>query len=363
MFSHYDEYRALYPSRVGSESVSLPAKLLAAHLARLPPIHLSVLKLVINHFAELINSTKTDEADEVYIQKLSLSFGRCLVRPKVETALTLDDRFPVLLFADLVRSADEVFGAADELRDGGKREDRYLPRRQRTKPVDVRLSRSSLRAAGAGVPAVPDQAEAMAVLKEHRESLSSNSTSPESASVRGSGSSAPKVLDPIKTGLAEAGLPVVAEAQVTASPMEEVDQERLLPSPGAESTANGVDAAAGKLEGKAAPVQAPVQGKGATEDAFVPPSSPRAAEERRPAEPEDEPFIPPGSSTSAEAEVKGLGAAQEEDGQDQGQGQENEPLGQLAARGSLKRSEGAKKARPVSGRIAAARASFEAEGK
>lgn len=384
LFSQYDEYRALYPSRVGSESVSLPPKLLASHLARLPPIHLSVLKLVITHFANLINSTKTDEPDEVYLQKLSLSFGRALVRPKVETALTLDDRFPVLLFADLVRGAGEVFAAADELRDGGRRDDRYMPRRQRTKPVDVRLSRSSLRAAGAGVPAVPGQAEAMAVLREHRESLSSTSTRQDEEAREGSGGSAGRVVEPIRTGAGdgEGGLPVVAEGQVlSASPVEATHQplgvEAPVVSPTSESGVEGVDAAAAKLEGR----PAPVQGEGATEEAFVPPA-PSPAGDRRPGTPDDEPFVPP-AATTPEPEVvapavpvalAGLGAPDQEaqgqgrvEGERVGQGEDG-AVAELEARSSLRRSEGARRggvrgARPVSGRIAAARASFEQEGK
>lgn len=82
-----------------------------------------VLRAVISHFSNLIKSTQTDESEEVYLQKLSLSMSRCIIRPKVETALTLDDRHPVLLFADLVKNFEGVFKAADELK-SKQREDR-----------------------------------------------------------------------------------------------------------------------------------------------------------------------------------------------------------------------------------------------
>jgi hypothetical protein len=44
------------------------------------------------------------------------------MRPKVETAITLDDRFPALLVADLIRGREVVFKSADELKVG--RDDR-----------------------------------------------------------------------------------------------------------------------------------------------------------------------------------------------------------------------------------------------
>lgn len=44
------------------------------------------------------------------------------MRPKIETAITLDDRFPALLVADLIRGKDIIFRSADELKVG--RDDR-----------------------------------------------------------------------------------------------------------------------------------------------------------------------------------------------------------------------------------------------
>ena len=115
----------------------------------------------------------------MFLQKLSLSVARCLLRPKQETPLTLDDRFPTLLFIDLVKSYDEIFKSADELKTK-QREDRcalslpsippvvdlplsYKPRRQRTKPIDLRLSRSSM-----GSPGAIDPSTAGELLKSHQ---------------------------------------------------------------------------------------------------------------------------------------------------------------------------------------------------
>ncbi|KAK4046385.1 Rho-GTPase-activating protein 8 [Microbotryomycetes sp. JL201] len=171
IFTQYDEIKQLYPVRVGSEIVEVPAKAIAEHLSRLPPIHLEVLRYVMRHFHELLNSTKTDEADEVYLQKLSLSLARCVLRPRYETAITLDDRFPALLFSDLVRQFEVIFSSADELK--SERTDRFKPRRQRTRPTDARLSRSSMGVAATEV-IHPDKADSL--LREQRQALASPPT-------------------------------------------------------------------------------------------------------------------------------------------------------------------------------------------
>ncbi|SCZ91402.1 BZ3500_MvSof-1268-A1-R1_Chr1-2g01385 [Microbotryum saponariae] len=185
VFSQYDELRHLYPKRVGSEIVNVPAKLLAEHLARMPVTHLEVVRAMILYFAEMIQSTPTDtegtETDEVYLQKLALSVARCLVRPRQETSLSIDDRFPTLVFSDLVKNHAVIFASADELKHSKKREERYRPRRQRTKPVDARLSRSKIGVAERGTVGVE---EGMELLQEHRKSLSSSEEAGEKGDVR-----------------------------------------------------------------------------------------------------------------------------------------------------------------------------------
>ncbi|KAK4057745.1 Rho-GTPase-activating protein 8 [Microbotryomycetes sp. JL221] len=172
LYTQYDEFKQLYPVRVGSEVFEVPVKAIADHVSRLPPVHLAVLRLVIEHFARLIDETKTDETDEVYLQKLSLSLARCVVRPRFETAISLDDRFPTLLFADLVRHHTVIFSSADQLKSG--RDDRYKPRRQRTRPMDARLSRSSM---GVSANESIDRETADALLREQHKAKAT-STSP-----------------------------------------------------------------------------------------------------------------------------------------------------------------------------------------
>lgn len=89
--------------------------------------------------------------------------------------MTLDDRFPGLLFIDLVKSYEEVFADADLLR-SKQREDRYKPRRQRTKIIDSRLSRSSI---GVDENSLLDINKGERLLKEQRNSINISSPLPD----------------------------------------------------------------------------------------------------------------------------------------------------------------------------------------
>ena len=113
-----------------------------------------VLRAVIVNLGEMVQTTKTDEPLDVYLHKLSLSLARPLLRPKQTTPLSLDDRFPAAVISFLLTHPDEVFDKAAEIAKK-EREDRYRPRRQRTKPVDERVRRSNLGWVVAGSPPPP----------------------------------------------------------------------------------------------------------------------------------------------------------------------------------------------------------------
>lgn len=114
-----------------------------------------VLRAVVVNLVEMIQTTKTEEPLDVYLHKLSLSLARPLLRPKQTTPLSLNDRFPAAVISFLLTHPDEVFDKAAEIAKK-EREDRYRPRRQRTKPVDERVRRSNLPVvAGSPPPPVP----------------------------------------------------------------------------------------------------------------------------------------------------------------------------------------------------------------
>lgn len=80
----------------------------------------------------------------MYRTKLSLSVGRCILRPQYETELTIQDRTPGLFVADLLEHYDGVF--PDLLEKKKAQADRVMPMptRKRTTLVDQRISRSRL---------------------------------------------------------------------------------------------------------------------------------------------------------------------------------------------------------------------------
>ncbi|KAH9924755.1 uncharacterized protein B0H18DRAFT_1119774 [Fomitopsis serialis] len=138
ILAKYDALFWLEPSTVGS----------GAH----PPVGTyegwdELRKLYPTASEELVANTPTAEADEtneVYITKLALTMGRTILRPKQETEFSIQDRHPTLLFMDLINKYDAIVPPAIERK---KRESqRKMPVRRRTRPVDMRMSRSRISA-------------------------------------------------------------------------------------------------------------------------------------------------------------------------------------------------------------------------
>ncbi|KAF9005914.1 hypothetical protein BDQ17DRAFT_1407965 [Cyathus striatus] len=149
LYEGWDDFRRLYPS-VGSSanktdgepSEEIRLQNLGTVLQRLPRVHLHVLDAVVKHLKNLIQSTKVDEPDEVYITKLALSIGRTIARPKFESEISIQDRHPTLLFIDLLQNYDALLPPTIARK---KREsERKVPIRKRTAPIDMRLSRSRI---------------------------------------------------------------------------------------------------------------------------------------------------------------------------------------------------------------------------
>ena len=124
------------------EEVSRTSDILTL-LERLPKIHLVVLDALLSHLTDLISSTKTIESDSVYIGKLAATLGPCLLRPSIDSAKTLNDRFPAQLFVDLLKNYPSLLPPALDKKDKVE-DERYAPKRQRTKMIDQRLSRSAI---------------------------------------------------------------------------------------------------------------------------------------------------------------------------------------------------------------------------
>lgn len=152
LWEGWDEFRKIYPTvghsakEDGQVSPEQHMQELQAALLRLPRVHLYVLDSVVGHLRNLIDSTTTDETNEVYVTKLALTMGRTVLRPKFETDVSIQDRHPTLLFMDLVNHYSEILPPTITKK---KREsERKIPLRKRTAPIDMRMSRSRISVSG-----------------------------------------------------------------------------------------------------------------------------------------------------------------------------------------------------------------------
>ncbi|KAF8159691.1 hypothetical protein B0H34DRAFT_796910 [Crassisporium funariophilum] len=148
LYEGWEDFRRLYPTvgaampKDGEDSEEQHLQLVGSALQRLPRVHLYVLDAIVKHLKTLVETTKVDEADEVYFTKLALSMGRTIVRPKFESELSIQDRHPTLLFLDLLKNYDALLPPTIVRK---KREsERKVPLRKRTAPIDMRLSRSRI---------------------------------------------------------------------------------------------------------------------------------------------------------------------------------------------------------------------------
>ncbi|KAF9245227.1 hypothetical protein BU15DRAFT_41061 [Melanogaster broomeanus] len=148
LWEGWDDIRKLYPvvgsaGKVeGEPSEQQHLQDLQAALQRLPKVHLYVLDAIVTHLRTLIQSTSVEESDDVYVAKLALSIGRTIIRPKIESELSIQDRHPTLLFLDLLKNYDNILPPTIAKK---KREsERRLPVRKRTAPIDMRMSRGKI---------------------------------------------------------------------------------------------------------------------------------------------------------------------------------------------------------------------------
>lgn len=169
-YSKYDDIKAIYPQLSGFESPSLDARIdvMVSLLSKLPKPHLMVIDQLISHLSSLVKSTQTDESNEVFLTKLGLSLSRCLIRPKVETAVTLSDRFQSLFLIDLINHYDRILPKAISIRSELiEKTERSVPKRKHTRPVDMRMSRSGL-----GIEGSLTDSKAQEILETHRRRIS-----------------------------------------------------------------------------------------------------------------------------------------------------------------------------------------------
>ncbi|GJJ11361.1 hypothetical protein Clacol_005593 [Clathrus columnatus] len=138
VWDSWDDIKKIYP-QVGGSGKSDEEKLqeLRIALLKLPKVHLVVLDSIIEHLRILIDTTQTEESLDLYVTKLAI------LRPKVETQKSLEERHPTVFFMDLV---NHYYALLPKVLAAKKRDSGPILVRKRTKMVDQRVSRSKISA-------------------------------------------------------------------------------------------------------------------------------------------------------------------------------------------------------------------------
>lgn len=76
-------------------------------LGQLRLANIATLDAITTHFTRLIELTSADEA---YVSAVSQNLAPCILRPRVESSLTLNERYSYRLLRDLFAHKEAIFG-------------------------------------------------------------------------------------------------------------------------------------------------------------------------------------------------------------------------------------------------------------
>ncbi|KAL2018032.1 hypothetical protein VTK56DRAFT_1348 [Thermocarpiscus australiensis] len=102
----YEIIRTIYntPTADGGDAARIPV--LQQTLSQLRLTNIATLDACMNHFTRLIDLTS---ADEEYISKLATVLAPCILRPRAETSLTMEEKCAYRLVRDLFAHKDAIF--------------------------------------------------------------------------------------------------------------------------------------------------------------------------------------------------------------------------------------------------------------
>lgn len=103
----YEIIRTIYQQPASEGSEASRVAVLQQTLSQLRLTNIATLDACMNHFTRLIELTSADEA---YTSSLATTLASCILRPKVETSLTLEEKHAYRLIRDLFKHKDAIFG-------------------------------------------------------------------------------------------------------------------------------------------------------------------------------------------------------------------------------------------------------------
>jgi hypothetical protein len=103
----YDIIKTIYTNTATDSSEATRIQVIQNTLGTLRLANIATLDALTTHFSRLIELTSADEA---YVAALATNLAPCILRPKHETTLTMNERFAYRLLRDLIAHKDAVFG-------------------------------------------------------------------------------------------------------------------------------------------------------------------------------------------------------------------------------------------------------------
>lgn len=103
----YEIVKTIYSSTAHETTEEGRIKVLQSTLGQLRLNNIATLDAVMTHFTRLIDLTSADEA---YVSSLAQTLAPCILRPRVESSLTMNERHSYRLIRDLFDHKEAIFG-------------------------------------------------------------------------------------------------------------------------------------------------------------------------------------------------------------------------------------------------------------
>jgi hypothetical protein len=103
----YEIVKTIYSTTASDVTEETRVSVLQSTLGQLRLANIATLDAICTHFTRLIELTS---ADETYVTSLANALAPCILRPKQESSLTMNERYSYRLVRDLFAHKDAIFG-------------------------------------------------------------------------------------------------------------------------------------------------------------------------------------------------------------------------------------------------------------
>lgn len=103
----YEIIKTIYTSTANTASEAARIQVIQSTLGQLRLANIATLDALVTHFTRLNELTSADEA---YVVQLTGILAPCIMRPKQETGLSMNEKYNVRLLRDLLAHKDAIFG-------------------------------------------------------------------------------------------------------------------------------------------------------------------------------------------------------------------------------------------------------------